>query len=181
MKKLGKHMRGHFVAYLALFFALGGTSIAAVQALPKNSIGSAQIKNRSIQKIDLAKKTVSALRGAKGAQGLQGPAGPQGPQGAQGPQGPQGPKGDAGATNVVERSVFGTIPASDNLLNLKANCLSGERATGGGGFDVGNPNVWIYQSGPASAGGVPTGWQVSFHNTSGTAGTGFTYVICASP
>jgi hypothetical protein len=40
MRKIGTHMRGHFVAYLALFFALGGTSFAAVNALPKNSVGS---------------------------------------------------------------------------------------------------------------------------------------------
>jgi hypothetical protein len=40
MRKIGNHMRGHFVAYLALFLALGGTSIAAVNALPTNSVGS---------------------------------------------------------------------------------------------------------------------------------------------
>lgn len=38
-----RHVRQQFVGYLALFVALGGVSYAAV-ALPKNSVGSAQIK-----------------------------------------------------------------------------------------------------------------------------------------
>ena len=46
MRKFGKHVRGHFVAYLALFFALGGTSIAAVNALPKNSVSSRRSSRR---------------------------------------------------------------------------------------------------------------------------------------
>ena len=91
MKKFGNHLRGHFVAYLALFFALGGTSIAAVNALPNNSVGSAQIKNGAIQKVDLAKRTVSSLRGLRGTRGLQGPAGPRGPAGPAGATGPPGP------------------------------------------------------------------------------------------
>ena len=36
----GRHLRQHFVAYLALFVALGGTSFAAANALvPSNSVG----------------------------------------------------------------------------------------------------------------------------------------------
>ena len=105
MRKIGTHMRGHVVAYLALFFALGGTSIAAVNALPKNSVGSAQIKNGAIQKVDLAKRTVSALRGLRGTAGAQGPAGPQGPTGATGTQGIQGPKGDKGADFTAETTL----------------------------------------------------------------------------
>jgi hypothetical protein len=69
LRKIGKHARGHFVAYLALFFALGGTSFAAVNALPKNSVGSPQIKNGAIQKVDISKKTVSALHGLRGPRG----------------------------------------------------------------------------------------------------------------
>jgi hypothetical protein len=64
--------------YVALFFALGGTSIAAVNALPKNSVGSPQIKNGSIQKIDISKRTVSAMRGLRGATGGTGATGPTG-------------------------------------------------------------------------------------------------------
>ena len=87
MRKIGNHMRGHFVAYLALFFALGGTSIAAVNALPRNSVGSPQIKNGSIQKVDISRRTVAALHGARGARG---PAGPTGATGAKGDKGDPG-------------------------------------------------------------------------------------------
>src|SRR3954451_15061341 len=93
-QRLFRHMRTHLVAYLALFFALGGTSIAAVNALPKNSVGSPQIKNGSVQKVDISRRTVSTLRGLRG---LRGPAGTQGPAGTLGPAGTQGPAGPAGA------------------------------------------------------------------------------------
>jgi hypothetical protein len=43
-----KHLRGHYVAYVALFFALGGTSFAAVQALPQNSVGAKQLKRNAV-------------------------------------------------------------------------------------------------------------------------------------
>lgn len=96
MRKIGKHMRGHFVAYLALFFALGGTSFAAVNALPKNSVGSPQIKNGSIQKVDISKKTVSALHGLRGPRGLTGATGATGAAGAAGAAGIQGIQGPPG-------------------------------------------------------------------------------------
>jgi hypothetical protein len=94
MRQFGKHVRRNSVAYLALFFALGGTSIAAVNSLPKNSVGSAQIKNGSIQKVDISRRTVSALHGLRGPRGIQGAQGIQGIQGIQGVKGDKGDKGD---------------------------------------------------------------------------------------
>jgi len=91
MSKIASHVRGHFVAYLALFFALGGTSMAAVNALPRNSVGSPQIKNGSIQKVDISKRTVAALHGLRGPRGLTGATGAAG---AAGPKGDTGAKGD---------------------------------------------------------------------------------------
>jgi hypothetical protein len=69
------------IAIIALFVALGGTSYAAV-ALPRNSVGSAQVINGSLKKADLAEKTVAALKGGRGAPGTQGATGPSGPAGA---------------------------------------------------------------------------------------------------
>jgi hypothetical protein len=73
------------VASLALFVALGGTGYAALE-LPRNSVGSAQIKeravgsseirNRSIRSSDLSKSARERLRGQRG------PTGPAGPSGA---------------------------------------------------------------------------------------------------
>lgn len=69
------------VAYLALFISLGGTSFA-VTKLARNSVGSEQVKDQSLQANDLAPGVaVSGPRGPRGATGPVGPAGPQGPAG----------------------------------------------------------------------------------------------------
>ena len=114
MKRIARHVRGHCIAYLALFLVLGGTSVAAVQALPKNSITSKQIKNGTILKADLAKSTIAALHGARGARGPAGPPGPAGPTGATGATGATGPTGPAGRsaltplqTGETERGTIG--------------------------------------------------------------------------
>lgn len=72
------------VATLALFIALGGTSYAALK-LPKNSVGSTQIKTGAVHTGEIANRTIrlgdislsarSSLRGQVGSQGPQGPAG----------------------------------------------------------------------------------------------------------
>jgi hypothetical protein len=81
-----QHLRRNLIAYLALLLALSGTSYAAIK-LPSNSVGSPQVIDRSLQKADLSRKAVAALRGARGVRG------PQGIPGVDGEQGPQGPPG----------------------------------------------------------------------------------------
>lgn len=83
------------VATLALFIALGGTSYAAL-TLPRDSVGSAQIRARAVGSSELRSRVVSsrhirdrsvALRdistSARGA--LRGATGPQGAKGESGP------------------------------------------------------------------------------------------------
>ena len=104
MSKISSHVRGNFVAYLALFFALGGTSIAAVNALPRNSVGTAQLKNGAVTKAKIAKKTISSLRGLRG---LDGPTGPKGDTGAQGIPGPPGPFPDSNVNLPSGKTIRG--------------------------------------------------------------------------
>ena len=99
--------RRNGVALVALILAVGGSSYgahaAATRLLAKNSVRSAHVVDGSLQKADLGKTTLAALRGAPGAQGLQGAAGPAGlpgPQGQSGDPGPQGPKGDPGVQGI---------------------------------------------------------------------------------
>jgi hypothetical protein len=100
-----QYMRRHHLALLAMFVALGGTSVAATKALvPRNSVASPQVVNGSLLSADLAKKTIQALKGNSGPPGLLGPKGPTGAQGpagsdstVPGPQGPAGPTGPTGA------------------------------------------------------------------------------------
>jgi len=63
---------------LALFIALGGTSYAVIK-LPRNSVGSREVKNRSLKAEDLARGAVRGVRGARGPQGPAGSTGERGP------------------------------------------------------------------------------------------------------
>lgn len=67
-------IRGNLVAWLALFVALGGTSLAANHYL----ISSTK---------QISPKVLKKLKGSRGPQGAQGLTGAQGPQGPQGPAG----------------------------------------------------------------------------------------------
>jgi hypothetical protein len=53
MNSIGTYIRKHHVALLAVFFALAGTSYAL---LPKNSVGSAHVRNGSLRTVDFGKK-----------------------------------------------------------------------------------------------------------------------------
>ena len=88
------------VAYLALFVALGGTSVAAVK-LSRNSVKSSHIKNGQVKRVDLA----AGLRGPglPGAPGAQGERGPQGERGLSGADGADGTDGAAGPQAVKIR------------------------------------------------------------------------------
>jgi hypothetical protein len=77
------------VALLALFVALGGSAYAATQ-LPKNSVGSKQIKEGAVSPAKLSRASKSTLTGATGPQG---PAGKEGAAGKEGPPGKEGPQG----------------------------------------------------------------------------------------
>ena len=85
------------IACVALLLALGGVSWAAT-ALPRNSVGNAQlrnnavtskkVRNHSLLRVDF--KNGQIPRGARGPIGPAGPAGPKGATGARGPTGPAG-------------------------------------------------------------------------------------------
>jgi hypothetical protein len=75
------------VATVALFVALGGASYAAI-SLPANSVGSKQLRPRSVTPGKLSKATRKLMRSAHGDPG---------PKGEPGLKGDPGPKGDSGA------------------------------------------------------------------------------------
>jgi hypothetical protein len=106
------------IASLALFFALGGTAIAAQHYLITST---SQIKPSVLAKL-------KGNTGANGAQGPQGPTGPDGSQGSAGPSGlqgpagptgPQGPTGQVGARGEVgERGPEGPAGGLNDLSTL---------------------------------------------------------------
>lgn len=90
-----RHAQRNLVAYVALFIALGGVSWAAT-SLPRDSVGTLQLKNDAVTS---AKVRNGTLRAADFRAG-QLPAGPTGPAGPVGPQGPPGPAASAGPLSV---------------------------------------------------------------------------------
>jgi hypothetical protein len=134
------------VACLALLVALGGTSVAAVSQLGRNSVGPLQLRNGAVTNPKLRNNAVTSAKVANrsllrsdfaAGQLPAGPTGPQGPAGAAGPAGPAGPAGTVGAITVRTE----TIPVTDGPSDpngeyvtrpATAMCASGELAISGG-------------------------------------------------
>ena len=85
------------ISTVCLFLILGGSAYAATQ-LPKNSVGTRQIKNGAISGPKIKRGSIEAIKLTALAQStLQGAKGPRGPKGATGAKGATGGKGDRGA------------------------------------------------------------------------------------
>ena len=95
------------IACTALAIALGGTSYAAVQRLPKNSVTTYQVKDFSLLARDFKRGQVPA--------GPVGPTGPAGPSGPQGPAGPAGPAGGAALKWALVRPDGGIVAQSGGI------------------------------------------------------------------
>ena len=118
------------VASLALLLALGGTGYAASQALPRNSVTTIQVKDRSL-----------LARDFKAGQLPRGAVGPAGPAGAAGPAGPAGPAGGAGSAAVKWALVRadGGIAAQSGGITLAAKPSAGTYILSIGSAVTGKP------------------------------------------
>lgn len=106
----GKLTYANVVGTLALFLVLaGGTAFAATQMLPKNSVGSGQLKKGAVTPSKLSKSAQSKL------------VGPRGAQGSQGTQGPRGIPGEAGQNLTAET----TLPSGKTETGIFAAAGSG--------------------------------------------------------
>ena len=132
---------------------------------------------------------IAGLAGADGPPGPVGPAGPAGPAGAPGAIGPQGPAGPVGLTGPAGAANV-RVRTQSALLNahfpggVQVPCAPGERATGGGGMVSGVQGLIITQSTPypeLSEGETPTGWYVSYQNTTAQAYYIHGFAICVAP
>ncbi len=183
-------------ATLALFVALGGTSFAAVSItgsdVRNGSLTGTDLKNESVtgKDIDNSSLTGSDIKSSsltssdvKDGSLLAADFGS-----GQLPAGPQGPAGPAGGTNVVARRAQ-VVLAPGTAGAQTANCLPGERATGGGAGITGLLGATaVFDDEPREADGttpedgdVITGWRASGFNSGVTQNTLSIYVLCASP
>jgi hypothetical protein len=120
----GKLTYSNVVATLCLvLFIGGGTTYAASAMLPKDSVGTKQIKKEAVTPTKLSKAARAVLAGPVG------PAGPAGARGATGDAGQQGPKGDKGEKG--DRGEKGE-PGPAVLLLPSGQSESGVRAASGG-------------------------------------------------
>jgi Collagen triple helix repeat (20 copies) len=89
------------VTVLAFLVIGGGTAFASMSLLPRNSVGSKQLKPGSVTPAKLSRaaaETVTGSQGPAGPQGARGASGAPGADGAVGAQGIQGPPGIPGST-----------------------------------------------------------------------------------
>src|SRR4029450_3343752 len=130
------------IACLALAISLSGAAYAVSTALPRNSVGSAQLKNNAVNSAKVRNASLRAVDFAPG----------QIPRGPQGPAGPQGPPGATGLQLISGSGVSN----SASPKSQQQDCPSGKRAIGGGGVITGSTaNTVLSTSTPNDAG---DGW-----------------------
>jgi hypothetical protein len=154
-------MKAAITAALVALLVSAGSATAAFVVTSKN------IKNGTIQVVDISKKAQRALKGKRGPQGLN------------------GVDGAPGATNVTVRTFSLTVaPLADAWAFII--CPDGQRATGGGARAV--PGLLVYDTHPTNAGGnasapgeTPVGWRVGVDNFLNSSQTVTAYAVCAAP
>ena len=109
------------IALLALFIALGGTSYA-VTALPKNSVGTQQLKKNAVTGVKVKNGSLSSADFAAGTL-LKGDTGASGATGATGPQGATGAAGPAGAQYSSVDGDSQTNPIESNAVSVASGTI----------------------------------------------------------
>lgn len=154
----------------AVIASLVAVLSAAAGATAGSLVTSAQIKDHTIQKRDLAPSLARALnrRARQGVQGIQGEPGPAGPQGPRGEQGPPGFQ-----SIITALGNFVSIPPGQYRTSI-ATCPAGSKLTGGG-WNA-NDSVLVTRNALLSF-----GWEVRALNLDDTFSAFLTaYARCAS-
>ena len=152
-------MKSAIIAGVVAMLVSSASATAAFVVTSKN------IKNGTIQTIDLSAKAKRALKGNLG------PRGPAGAPGAQGQPGPQGPTGFIGATRVVS-GTFAVPPNSAGSPQTVA-CPAGTGVISGGVISEAERDTWI----DAPSG---NGWSGAANNSGALSpGQVTVYAVCA--
>jgi hypothetical protein len=109
----------------AIVAAIVAMLVSAASATAAFVVTSKNIKNGTIQTVDISAKAKRALKGNRGPRGFRGLVGPPGSVGPAGPQGPPGVQSltPVGNSTTVSPGSFGTVTAT---------CPAGQGPVSGG-------------------------------------------------
>jgi hypothetical protein len=140
----------NIVSLIALFVALGGTGYAAM-TLPRDSVGSSQIRTHAVGPSELKTGAVSsrAVRDRSISLGDLSPTARASLRGQSGPQGPAGPTGPAGMTYRAAVPSGGTVQ--------RGNAVSAQHQGGTNEYRVAFPTDVSACVAAATLASVPAG------------------------
>ena len=195
------------VSTLCLFLLLGGGAYAATQ-LPKDSVGTKQLKNGAVTSVKVKDQSLQATDFKPG----QLPQGEKGEKGEAGTSSPapqvtvrQGKPVTAGTNGKGSGCVDGVPGNSDGYYEAGSStlipctggaggnaaetvaCKAGEQATGGGyTYETGKRHALVVESvpDPEGEGQTPTGWHIQVETLTDDSSntTPVTpYVVCMRP
>jgi hypothetical protein len=142
-----KHLRAkltysNVVSTLCLILLVGGgTAYAAIQMVPKNSVGPKQIRKEAVTPSKLSKAAERTLTGQQG---------PTGPQGSKGDKGDRGEKGDPGArspSNAITKFNPGVVAWATTYTTIESMNL------GAGSWVVAATGLAVNHEGSAGGAG----------------------------
>ncbi len=179
------------ISLTALAVAVGGATplgeAALKQVLPRDSVGTLQLKHNAVTSAKLAPNTVRAgqvVNGSLLAEDFkpgQLPAGPKGDKGSKGDRGPAGPEGPAGISGYQIVQASATVNANTTLSAIQPRCPAGESVLGGTAAVQGFATAGVFVD--TSVFGATTGaddiYSVTVTNTNTTARVVIAQAICA--
>ena len=200
MKHFHRPSPAMVIACIALLVALGGTSIAAVQMLPKNSVGTKQMKNAAVTGAKVKARTLNASKLADGVIPDLSDYYTRAEVDTNHYTKAQIDTNNYTKTQADARYLQGTITVVVDGPNVApgdhqdtfVDCPSGYQATGGGADPHGIGYMVITSSGPtidgnwlvfSSAGTHPAarGWGVTMKNTSAVTTYSFKVAAVCAP
>jgi len=163
------------VASLALFVALAGTSYATVLNVPKNSVGTPNLKRNAVTARKIAPNAVRTAHVLDGTLLATDFKPGQIPQGAKGDKGDPGAPGLSGVQVVTAaKSVVSATSAEHSV-----SCPAGKRVVGGGV----STNKIVLGAGPFVYTSRPVGnasWNVGMAASPAQSWTLTVYAVCAN-
>ncbi|HEX2426601.1 MAG TPA: hypothetical protein VHI53_01670 [Gaiellaceae bacterium] len=179
MHRLARRPSGAMVvSCIALFVALAGTSYATVLNVPRNSVGTPNLKRNAVTARKIAPNAIRTGHVLDGTLLLGDFKAGQIPQGA---KGDKGDKGDPGAPGLSGVQIVTSQKSVVNAMSseLIVSCPAGKRVVGGGTSTnkiVLGAGPFVYLSRPANT----NGWHAGMAASPAQSWTMTVYAICAN-